>query len=359
MLNKPYKGDENYIFISYSHRNIKEVLEFIEVLQNNGYNVWYDEGIDPGAEWDENIAKHIEGCAYFIAFVTKEYIDSQNCRDELSFARDLDKERLLIYAEDVDLPKGMQMRLNRLQAIYKHKYADPKEFYNKVFEAQAIDTCKIGENNKSTTIEVVSPKELKQEKTGNSKLIIIVIGVIVCIALVISLVVFMNSGKTSGDDEISSASSEEMQETNDESAEPTEDIKEDLKEANIVLVDNNNVSVSIVSYEDSKGVFAVKIKNKTNDVISSFQDGDSVLLDGSKQCISETSGTHSFAYIDVPAKGETTVFCTFRENADDGWDTILRLSENHTFEFVMDVVDSDYNTLATYNVKLTPDMFDY
>ena len=70
MLKKPYKGDENYIFISYSHKDIKDVRSLIEQLQDNGFNVWYDEGIDPGTEWDENIASHIKDCSYFIAYMT-------------------------------------------------------------------------------------------------------------------------------------------------------------------------------------------------------------------------------------------------------------------------------------------------
>ena len=68
MAAKPYKGNDNYIFISYAHKDIEEVLSFIERLQAEGFNVWFDEGIDPGTEWDDNIASHIEGCSFFVAF---------------------------------------------------------------------------------------------------------------------------------------------------------------------------------------------------------------------------------------------------------------------------------------------------
>ena len=139
---KPYDGKDNYIFMSYSHRDNDAVHAFVEQLQTHGYNVWFDEGIDPGTEWDENIADHIENCSYFIAYITDNYIASQNCRDEINFARDLDKDRLLIYGEDVELPKGMKMRMNRLQAIYRHKYSKEKEFYDKVFRAHGIDRCR-------------------------------------------------------------------------------------------------------------------------------------------------------------------------------------------------------------------------
>ncbi|MBE6019797.1 MAG: toll/interleukin-1 receptor domain-containing protein [Clostridiales bacterium] len=139
---KPYKGKDKFIFFSYSHKDIKEVLEIIGRLQSNGYRVWFDEGIDPGTEWDDNIALQIELCSYYIAYVTTNFVDSQNCRDELNYARDLDKDRLMVYGEDVELPRGMKMRMNRLQAIFKNRYSDPEDFYEKLNNAAGIQTCR-------------------------------------------------------------------------------------------------------------------------------------------------------------------------------------------------------------------------
>ena len=195
MLQKPYKGDENYIFISYSHRDIDEVLSFIETLQENGYNVWYDEGIDPGTEWDENIAKHIRECAYFISFITEDYIQSQNCRDELTYARDLNKERLLIYGEDVELPEGMKMRMNRLQAIFKYKYTDDLEFYTKVFQSEGLDTCKVGNKAESRDASVkVIKTSRKKNKNG-----IIIVAVIVAFLLIAGIFAIMQMSNQSSD----------------------------------------------------------------------------------------------------------------------------------------------------------------
>ena len=135
---KPYEGDKPHIFISYSHKDRTEVFGIIRELQNNGYRVWYDEGIDPASEWDENIAEHISECSYLIAFISPNYIESQNCRDEISYARDLNKDRLLVYLEETDLPAGMAMRLMRLQAIHKYRYRTSPDFYEKLFAAHGI-----------------------------------------------------------------------------------------------------------------------------------------------------------------------------------------------------------------------------
>ena len=140
-IQKPYRGIEPYIFISYSHTDSKNVFDLINNLQLAGYRVWYDEGIDPGTEWDENIAVHVEKCGYFIALISENYLASSNCKDELNYARELEKPRLLIYLEDVQLPGGMRMRLSRLQAIHKNKYISETAFMQKLFETKGLETC--------------------------------------------------------------------------------------------------------------------------------------------------------------------------------------------------------------------------
>ena len=135
---KPYVGDEPYIFVSYPHRNSEAVMPVLQTMQEQGFRFWYDEGIDPGTEWDDTIAEHILKCDYFLALLSPEYIQSSNCKDELNYARDLDKDRLLVYLSPVELPAGMSMRLGRLQAIHAYKYQVEEEFYEKLFSAHGI-----------------------------------------------------------------------------------------------------------------------------------------------------------------------------------------------------------------------------
>lgn len=139
---KPYDGSEPYIFISYSHKDMDKVFGIIRKLQDEGYRVWYDEGIDPATEWDENIAQHIINSGCLIAFISGNYIASNNCKDEINFARDLDKPRLLIYIEQTKLPAGMAMRLMRIQAIHEYKYEDKTDFYKKLLETPVIRDCR-------------------------------------------------------------------------------------------------------------------------------------------------------------------------------------------------------------------------
>ena len=182
---KPYKGSETYIFVSYAHKNIDAALGIVTRLIQEGYRVWYDEGIDPGVEWDENIASKIVGCSYFIALMSKDYLASTNCKDEINYARDKEKIRLLIYLEETELPNGMSMRLNRLQAIHKYTYSDQEEFFEKLFEADGIQSC-LGEKtgfsmqHRSKVNEYVMSYAAK-----NNKWIYGVVGIVAVIALVL------------------------------------------------------------------------------------------------------------------------------------------------------------------------------
>ncbi len=136
-----YEGSGPYVFVSYAHRDSGAVLPIIARMMADGYRVWFDEGIDPGTEWDTDIAEHIEGCAYFIALISENYLVSENCKDELNFVRDLGKPRLLVYLADVMLPAGMRMRLGRLQAIHKYTYSEEQDFYEKLYAAEGISGC--------------------------------------------------------------------------------------------------------------------------------------------------------------------------------------------------------------------------
>ena len=159
---KAYRGDDNYIFISYAHKDSESVMPVIEKMAKDGYRVWFDEGIDPGTEWDDNIASHIVGCGYFIAFVSTGYINSSNCKDELNYARDLEKDRLIIYIEDVQLPPGMAMRMNRIQSVFKNKYLDENEFYNTVYSAKNLSNFK-GVNR---TVKTESASDITESDRG-------------------------------------------------------------------------------------------------------------------------------------------------------------------------------------------------
>ena len=82
--------------------------------------------------------------------MSENYLSSENCKDELNYARDLGKGRVLVYLEPVELPAGMAMRLNRIQALHRYKYDKMDDFFAELTKAPLFK-----END-------VSSKEYKQ-----------------------------------------------------------------------------------------------------------------------------------------------------------------------------------------------------
>ena len=129
-----YNGEKPYIFISYAHKDSEIVLHIIKKLQDDGFRVWYDEGIAAGSNWDVYISEHLDKCSNFIGFLSKAYIKSQNCKDELALSRKKGKPMNLIYIDDAELTPGLRMRYGRIQALFYNATND--DFFKKLYQSE-------------------------------------------------------------------------------------------------------------------------------------------------------------------------------------------------------------------------------
>ena len=121
-----YEGTDPYIYLSYHKNDKAKIYGILEKMNNRGIRFWLDYGITPGMDTDEIIAEHIEGCEFFIAFLSADYLGFLDTLDEMNYSRDVNKEYLLIYLEDVTLPAGVDMRFMRSEIIraYEMNEAD-------------------------------------------------------------------------------------------------------------------------------------------------------------------------------------------------------------------------------------------
>lgn len=138
----PYEGSEPYIFISYAHRDGERVFPVIERLAADGFRIWYDEGIDPGSEWISNIGQHLATASAVITFLSANSVASQNCREEIMFARDEKIPILAIHLEDLEIDRGLKLALMSYQAVFKHAYDDENQFFSKVESASMLGACR-------------------------------------------------------------------------------------------------------------------------------------------------------------------------------------------------------------------------
>ena len=162
-LIKPYEGKANYIFVSYSHKDTDKVFPLLRKLTENGYRIWYDEGIDPGTEWPESIAKHLADCKVCLSFISNSSVKSTNCRREINYALARNKDFLSVVLEPVMMSPGMDMQISSYQSLLSYKYPTRDAFENKLLSLDILKSCKeiIAHEVKDEEI----PEERREEKT--------------------------------------------------------------------------------------------------------------------------------------------------------------------------------------------------
>ena len=136
-----YEGTENYIFISYAHKDSNKVIPILEKMSEQGFRVWYDYGIEYGSEWPEYIEEHLLGCSCVLVFMSPSCINSINCRNEINLALEEKKEMLIVYLEPTELRKGMRLQLNSVQAIRAEAFSDEDELIDELYNSKILSCC--------------------------------------------------------------------------------------------------------------------------------------------------------------------------------------------------------------------------
>ncbi len=129
-----YNGDGDYIFVSYSHADSPIVYPQLERLKRLGYNIWYDEGVSPGARWSDELALRIHQCTTFLVFITPKMAESVHCQDELNYVLEANRPLLAVHLAETELPPGLKLRIGARQAIFAYQLSDA-EFDRKLSEA--------------------------------------------------------------------------------------------------------------------------------------------------------------------------------------------------------------------------------
>jgi hypothetical protein len=91
------------IFMSYSSRNRKQVLQLVDDLQDIGHDVWIDQTLIGGQMWWDEILAHIRNSQAFVFALTPEYIKSVPCQREVAYAQALQRPLVPVLLADVDI----------------------------------------------------------------------------------------------------------------------------------------------------------------------------------------------------------------------------------------------------------------
>ena len=132
-----YQGDEPSIFVSYSHADEDLVGSEIRWLQDQGFNVWWDEGISPGAEWREEVTTALGKASLILYFVSPASVVSPHCVREINYGADhFRKPILAVHIAPTELPHGLGLILSDLQALFRHTLTRD-DYYQKLAGACA------------------------------------------------------------------------------------------------------------------------------------------------------------------------------------------------------------------------------
>lgn len=115
-----YEGDEPYVFVCYAHADAGTVYPEIAWLCEQGVNIWYDEGISPGAEFPERLGTAILGASAILFYVSPRSVNSRHCRDEIYFSLDHDIPVIALHLEKTELPPGLALSTGTTQALMRH-----------------------------------------------------------------------------------------------------------------------------------------------------------------------------------------------------------------------------------------------
>ena len=172
----PYTGKEPFIFISYAHRDDQRVLPVIHKLLAAGFRIWYDDAIEKGREWDNDIARHVRDCAVFIPFFTENYLASRNCKNELRYALSKNRSCLAVFLEKLSFENdpGLEMYIYVNQNIMAQSM-ETDTIFQKIAEVPLLQQCLIlpesepapqsqAETASSAPVQPEMPRETPAEK---------------------------------------------------------------------------------------------------------------------------------------------------------------------------------------------------
>ena len=89
---------DKYYFVSYSHKDYKLVYKDILNLQQRGFSIWYDRGMEAGKNWRETAEKYITkyNCAGVIFYLSENSLLSGAVHEEIKLIKEYGKAFLTI-----------------------------------------------------------------------------------------------------------------------------------------------------------------------------------------------------------------------------------------------------------------------
>jgi hypothetical protein len=120
-----------YVFVCYAHDERDVVLEVAEWLRGQGFQIWYDEAIEAGSRWSDDLARAVDGCAAFLYFLSPRSVSSRYCLDEVHFALECGRPIVPVEISPVTLTPGLKLSIGGTHRLFMHRM-EREEFRRKL-----------------------------------------------------------------------------------------------------------------------------------------------------------------------------------------------------------------------------------
>lgn len=142
----PYRGTEDFIFVSYRHEDANKVVKILSDMNQRGYRIWYDTAIHWGAHWRTSVVQRIRESKAFVVFLSKSCLKTNMCSKEITIADDLNKEIIPIMLDKVELPDDILLPLAGRNWLPAYKIKTTKQIVDTLCaeNGQIFKSCKSG-----------------------------------------------------------------------------------------------------------------------------------------------------------------------------------------------------------------------
>jgi tetratricopeptide (TPR) repeat protein len=114
-----------YVFVSYASADRERVLAVVAALQSAGVRCWVDQhAIEAGANWGQEIADAIAGCAAFALMSSAASLTSRNVRQEIALAWKHGKPYLPLLLDPTPIPREIEYFLEMHQWVEVLEHPD-------------------------------------------------------------------------------------------------------------------------------------------------------------------------------------------------------------------------------------------
>jgi hypothetical protein len=119
------------VFVCYAHDEREVVVAQIDWLKGQGFTVWFDDALEAGSRWSDDLARAVEGCSAFLYFLSPRSVSSRYCLDEVHFALECSRPIVPVEITPVTLTPGLKLSLGGTHRLFMHQM-EPHEFRRKL-----------------------------------------------------------------------------------------------------------------------------------------------------------------------------------------------------------------------------------